>query len=344
MNKIEEIFCCPFCHESLTRKPGSFLCQGCGKTFQVYAEVPNFKEGELYPGEDKLLRDIEKDFDRLSFFQLQEKLDSTTAKDILPWELRRAKRFQSLNEKEKKKYLEEYEEKFIMKQGADQVFVSDFLMKLIEHPLKRKTALDIGCGRGSWAINASREFELIVATDMDMASLLIARKYCLEKGINNIFFAGCLSRKLPFPDNSFDIVNSQAVIEHVDDQPVTFREINRTLAEKGYFIGDSCNRYNLFTAEFHTGIWWLGFLPHRLAHRFSLWLKDFPFDDIVPLSYSKLKKNLDQHLGDYKILPLIKLPQPSITQTFLSYWPSSLLQYLTHTHYILAGKKAPWTS
>ena len=51
-----------------------------------------------------------------------------------------------------------------------------------------------------------------------------------ERGLKNLHFALADGMALPFPDGSFDLVLSHAVIEHVADAPLYLRECARVLS------------------------------------------------------------------------------------------------------------------
>ena len=55
-----------------------------------------------------------------------------------------------------------------------------------------------------------------------------------ERGLRNLHFALADGMALPFPDGSFDLVLSHAVIEHVADAPLYLRECARVLAPGGH--------------------------------------------------------------------------------------------------------------
>jgi ubiquinone/menaquinone biosynthesis C-methylase UbiE len=253
----------------------------------------------------------------------------------LPWELRRS----NLSEEEQRRSLNNYVENTINKPGELQLQITKSLASAIGHQLKGKYCLDIGCGRGPWAVKATNLYDKIYALDVDMASVIIAKKYCQENNINNIQFLSATSSALPFADNFFDLINSQAVLEHVDHQMNTLLEINRTLAPGGCFTGDSVNKYNLFTPEPHIDLRLVTFLPKKLTHRISMWLKNFPYDDIKPLSYNNLKLMLHQAFGNqFKIIPFVETSEKAITFTVMKHLPTAFLNIFTHTHYIVVIK------
>jgi len=333
-------YCCPLCKQPLIEETQHYTCGKCARQYRQFAGIPNFKPQEIYPGEERVLEDIAQKYDRMSFLELLEYADSRPEKNILPWELRRCLRFASKDRQSQQECLANYTRDTIARPGADQMHVTLKLLGYGRGQNNFRRCLDIGCGRGPWAVAAAAGYKEIFALDMDMSSLVLARKYCQEQGLTNIRFLSASSSALPFAENYFDLVNSQAVLEHVDNQPGTLREIQRVLAPGGYFTGDSVNTWNLFTPEPHVNIRLIGFLPKSWGHKLSLKLRDFPYDDLQPLTYVQLQKMLRDAFGShYQIIPFVELPQKSLTQSVMKRLPTGFLNWFTHTHYILAGKQ-----
>jgi SAM-dependent methyltransferase len=93
-----------------------------------------------------------------------------------------------------------------------------------------KRILDIGCGpRGSleWATQASRRVGLDPLVD----------RY-RDLGINEhaMEYRSAPAEKIPFGDESFDIVSSLNSLDHVDDLHATLDEITRVLVSGGSFL------------------------------------------------------------------------------------------------------------
>ena len=97
----------------------------------------------------------------------------------------------------------------------------------------RGCVLDAGCGGGGMPLSLAEEATLVVGIDpaerFQEAGVRLGR----ERGIRNLVFALADGMYLPFPDRTFDLVLSHAVIEHVADAPLYLRECARVLAPDG---------------------------------------------------------------------------------------------------------------
>jgi SAM-dependent methyltransferase len=89
--------------------------------------------------------------------------------------------------------------------------------------------LDLGCGRGGVAEVIWRDVRLAAGVDVDMASLTGHR----AKGMPVV---RAVAENLPFPSDSFDVVVSVWVLEHLADPLEVFIEVRRVLRPGGHFI------------------------------------------------------------------------------------------------------------
>src|SRR3989344_7589684 len=98
-----------------------------------------------------------------------------------------------------------------------------------------KHILDAGCGTGSLAIELKKEVPAIElhAIDADPEALKIA-----QKAGSNIRFQQAFIQKLPFPDNTFDVVYSSLVFHHLKHETKieAMKEIKRVLKKNGRFL------------------------------------------------------------------------------------------------------------
>jgi SAM-dependent methyltransferase len=89
--------------------------------------------------------------------------------------------------------------------------------------------LDLGCGRGGVAELIWRDVRLAAGIDPDTVSLAQHRAVGMPvvRGIGE---------RLPFVGDSFDLIVSIWVLEHLEDPLATFIEVRRVLRPGGHFI------------------------------------------------------------------------------------------------------------
>ena len=97
----------------------------------------------------------------------------------------------------------------------------------------RGRVLDAGCGGGGMPLSLAEEARHVVGIDLvdrfRRAGVQLAR----ERGLNNLAFVRADGMALPFGKDSFDLVLSHAVIEHVADARLYLSECARVLKTGG---------------------------------------------------------------------------------------------------------------
>jgi ubiquinone/menaquinone biosynthesis C-methylase UbiE len=109
------------------------------------------------------------------------------------------------------------------------------LRKALGGPARRfDRALEIGSGTGYFSLNLMRAGLIgeLVATDISRGMLdeLAASARRMELDVETVCTE---SERLPFPDNSFDLVLGHAVLHHLPDLEASFREFRRVLRPGG---------------------------------------------------------------------------------------------------------------
>lgn len=135
----------------------------------------------------------------------------------------------------------------LIKAHADRRFRSEYDYALFEYYRSAKVlafleragvaidgrVLDAGCGGGGMPLSLAEHARLVVGIDpidrFGQAGVMLAR----ERQLSNLLFARADGMALPFGPDSFDLVLSHAVIEHVADAPLYLRECRRVLASGG---------------------------------------------------------------------------------------------------------------
>ncbi len=90
--------------------------------------------------------------------------------------------------------------------------------------------LDIGCGTGKM-LDELKPFGDVVGADFAPEAL----QFCITRGAP-ADLARADVRRLPFADNSFDVVTAMDIIEHIDDDKAASREIFRVLKPGGRLL------------------------------------------------------------------------------------------------------------
>jgi ubiquinone/menaquinone biosynthesis C-methylase UbiE len=109
------------------------------------------------------------------------------------------------------------------------------LRKTLGGPIRRfDRALEIGAGTGYFSLNLMRAGLIgeLVATDISQGMLDELAANARALGID-VETACTESERLPFEDDSFDLVFGHAVLHHLPDLPASFREFRRVLRPGG---------------------------------------------------------------------------------------------------------------
>lgn len=110
-------------------------------------------------------------------------------------------------------------------------------------PLAGRRVLDLGCGVGQYVRAFQREGARAYGCDVETARLRAAR----DAGTPGL--ATAVGEALPYRDGAFDVVVLNEVIEHVRDDRLTLREVERVLTPGGTAIIFAPNR--LYPFETH---------------------------------------------------------------------------------------------
>jgi ubiquinone/menaquinone biosynthesis C-methylase UbiE len=104
---------------------------------------------------------------------------------------------------------------------------------------KNKLVLDIACGTGYGSYYlAEQGATLVVGSDASAVALNYAKKYKRQ----NLLFTLSNALKMPYPDDSFDVVVSYETIEHIEQDGVFLAECARVLKGDGLFLCSTPNK------------------------------------------------------------------------------------------------------
>lgn len=132
--------------------------------------------------------------------------------------------------------------------------------------------LDIGCGNGNTAILLAQETGCeVVGIDLSGVRVNNAKEKAKNYPHLNISFEKASATSLPYDDNSFTHVWSQATIYHIPQREKALQEIQRVLQEGGIFLFD-----DLIT-------------PQKLAHRVgNMFTKDYFLNPLLALRVMRI--------------------------------------------------------
>jgi len=126
---------------------------------------------------------------------------------------------------------------------------------------KKELAIDIGCSGGLFVYALAPYYKQIFGLDIDTGAL----KYASDKrSKSNVKYLQADSQKLPFPDQSIDLIVCNHVYEHVPDATVLFSEIHRVMKTDGICYLGAASRLTPIEPHYHLAF--LSWLPKPLAH------------------------------------------------------------------------------
>ena len=141
--------------------------------------------------------------------------------------------------------------------------VADFLTPRLSQGL---SALDCGCGPSPITLGLARAVAPgpVVGIDIEPTMIDRANSLAADSGLSNIQFQVADIHDLPFDDDSFDIVFSSAVLEHLPDPVSALRELRRVTRTGGItaiirtdwtfpFIVPECSEFHRFFHLFEAG-------------------------------------------------------------------------------------------
>lgn len=113
-------------------------------------------------------------------------------------------------------------------------------------PQEAKTILDVGSGSGRYGVSFARDFSntTVYLTDIVDESILSAKGLAEEAGVKNVVFQKEDAGALSFPDDFFDVVFADAVLQHVPNRANAMKEMTRVLKSDGTLIISAVNVWN----------------------------------------------------------------------------------------------------
>ncbi len=99
--------------------------------------------------------------------------------------------------------------------------------------------LDVGCGAGFLSNELAKNFLKVTGVDISAESISVAKDYDQTKTVK---YLTADAYRLPFSDQSFDVITAMDFLEHVEDPASIIKEFSRVLKPNGLFIFHTFNR------------------------------------------------------------------------------------------------------
>lgn len=93
--------------------------------------------------------------------------------------------------------------------------------------------LDVGAGPGSITVDFATRVARVTATEVSPEALSLSQALAADRGASNIDFAVEDVHALSFADDTFDIVHTHQVLQHVGDPVQALREMRRVTKPGG---------------------------------------------------------------------------------------------------------------
>jgi ubiquinone/menaquinone biosynthesis C-methylase UbiE len=239
-------YICPACRGGLAKEDDGYFCPSCTKRYPIVENIPVFGNPETYYGE--------------------------------------------INQAEMAELIEN-SRKYGYKEAISKIVKDPFVLTYILDenralwadllPLDADTEfLDVGCGWGTIAIPMAKRVGHVAAIDNTLERVKFVELRADESGLNNITPALASATSLPYPDDTFDIVAFNGVLEWLGAineneipkkiQLQALKEALRVLRPGGtVYIGIENRfslRYFLGTRDDHSFIRFTSIMPRWMSH------------------------------------------------------------------------------
>jgi ubiquinone/menaquinone biosynthesis C-methylase UbiE len=181
----------------------------------------------IYNNKEKMKNSIDK-----NIIAEQEKLELSLKEELL----------KDSSEENFQKAYDEIHKFFIEKENVESLYSEE--LKWIDHLFIKlfgtgNKILDIGSGNGKLAFAMAEKKNEVIGLDISKVAITIAQKRLmkLNKQLQVVFKQGD-ARNLSFDDNTFDVIVSQDLVEHIteDDFKMHLKEVYRVLKPGGRYF------------------------------------------------------------------------------------------------------------
>ncbi|MCA1842998.1 MAG: class I SAM-dependent methyltransferase, partial [Actinobacteria bacterium] len=121
-------------------------------------------------------------------------------------------------------------------------------------------AMELGCGTGFFLLNLMQGgvIKKGSVTDLSPGMVRVALRNAFSLGLS-VDGRVADAERIPYEDNTFDLVVGHAVLHHIPDLPAAFREILRVLKPGGRFVfaGEPTKIGDWYARRLGQLVWWL---------------------------------------------------------------------------------------
>lgn len=127
------------------------------------------------------------------------------------------------------------------------LFVEGYPVFMQYVPSGARNFLEVGAGTGRYGLKIAEDRPKLSVTLTDIADegILSMHTSTLELGLANVVVQKEDAFKLSFADETFDVVFSDAVIQHLPDYELAMKEMLRVVSPGGLLIISSVNSWNI---------------------------------------------------------------------------------------------------
>lgn len=162
---------------------------------------------------------------------------------------------------------------------------------IIDHSLKYKKSgkvLELGCGVGTVLFAFSKRGFYCFGVDFDAVQIENARMLSKELKIGDVEFYHLNTHDVSFEDESFDIIVSDNLLEHLpnDELVLYFKQVHKFLKKDGIFVIQTKPTKYTYLTKRKKYVWLLLPMFFLNESQFNRWLRIL--DKIVPKLYKKI--------------------------------------------------------
>lgn len=121
-----------------------------------------------------------------------------------------------------------------------------FISSVLDY--KNKTVLDLGCATGICTFDIGKNSKKTIGMDISFWAIKKARYKNKKQGKNIKFLTGD-AEKLPFKDNTFDIIVNTALLQYFRNPKKIIDEMERVLKPGGYTLIEVPHKFGIYNLK-----------------------------------------------------------------------------------------------